>query len=341
MGAPTNKAAILSTILVSYVMIVLDISVVLTGLPKIQHDLGFFKADLAWVQSAYTLTFGGFLLLGAGGGRHTGPPADVHRRAGSVHTRLTRHWPVVLRVLDADIAGGGAVGRLLRRSPLTASLLKTQVEEYPMTTWLITGCSSGLGRDLAKAVLEAGLNAVVTARDSKTVQDLVASYPDTGMAAALDVTKSEQVQNVVRDAQQRFGGIDVLVNNAGYGYRAAVEEGDEKEVADLFATNVFGTVAMIKAALPGMRARRSGCIINISSIAGRLAAPGSGYYSASKFAVEGLSDALRKEVGPLGIRVMVVEPGAFRTEFAGRSLHQAGHQHRGLCGDRGPTAQGE
>jgi len=117
--------------------------------------------------------------------------------------------------------------------------------------------------------------------------------------------------------------VDVLVNNAGYGYRAAVEEGDEKEVADLFATNFFGTVSMIKAVLPSMRARRNGTILNVSSIAGRLAAPGSGYYSATKFAVEGMSDALRKEVAILGIRVAILEPGAFRTDFAGRSLHQA------------------
>ena len=192
-----------------------------------------------------------------------------------------------------------------------------------MTTWLITGCSSGLGRALAEAVLKAGLNAVVTARNPAAVQDLVIPYPETGLAVALDVTDAGQVQAVVRDAERRFGAIDVLVNNAGYGYRGAVEEGDEAEVAALFATNVAGTVATIKAVLPSMRARRSGCILNISSIAGRLAAPGSGYYSASKFAVEGLSDALRKEVGPLGIRVMVVEPGAFRTDFAGRSLQQA------------------
>jgi NAD(P)-dependent dehydrogenase (short-subunit alcohol dehydrogenase family) len=124
-------------------------------------------------------------------------------------------------------------------------------------------------------------------------------------------------------AEERFGSVDVLVNNAGFGYRAAVEEGDDDEVAALFATNVFGTVSMIKAVLPGMRARRSGTILNVSSIAGRLAAPGSGYYSATKFAVEGISDALRKEVAPLSIRVTLVEPGAFRTDFAGRSLQQA------------------
>lgn len=182
-----------------------------------------------------------------------------------------------------------------------------------MTTWLITGCSTGLGRKLAEAVLKAGHRAVVTACDPKTLQDLASDYPQTTLAVA----------QVVKQAEERFGAIDVLVNNAGDGYRAAVEEGDDAEVADLFATNFFGTVAMIKAVLPGMRARRGGTILNVFSIAGRLAAPGSGYYSASKFAVEGMSDALRKEVGPLGIRVTIIEPGAFRTDFAGRSLHQA------------------
>ena len=205
-----------------------------------------------------------------------------------------------------------------------------------MTTWLITGCSSGLGHALAEVVLKAGLNAVVTARDPASVRNLVAPYPETSLATSLDVTQAEQVQAVVRAAEQRFGGIDVLVNNAGYGYRAAVEEGNEAEVADLFATNVFGTVATIKAVLPGMRARRHGYILNVSSIAGRRAAPGSGYYSATKFAVEGLSDALRREVRPLGIRVMVVEPGAFRTEFAGGSLKQAASSIADYADTAGP-----
>lgn len=137
------------------------------------------------------------------------------------------------------------------------------------------------------------------------------------------MTDKKQVEEVVRSTEERFGGIDVLVNNAGYGYRAAVEEGEDDEVEQLFATNFFGTVSMIKAALPGMRARRRGTILNVSSIAGRLAAPGSGYYAASKFAMEGMSDALRKELAPLGIRVTIVEPGAFRTDFAGRSLQQS------------------
>ncbi|MBX6317010.1 MULTISPECIES: oxidoreductase [Pseudomonadota] len=192
-----------------------------------------------------------------------------------------------------------------------------------MKTWLITGCSSGLGRNLAQAVLQAGFNAVVTARNPQSVQDIVAAYPDTAAAVALDVANPEQVAAAVALARTRFGGVDVLVNNAGHGYRAAVEEADEREVAELFASNFFGAVALVKAVLPGMRANRRGAIVNVSSIAGRLAAPGSGYYSATKFAIEGLSDALRKEVEPLGIRVMVIDPGAFRTEFAGRSLQQA------------------
>jgi NAD(P)-dependent dehydrogenase (short-subunit alcohol dehydrogenase family) len=128
---------------------------------------------------------------------------------------------------------------------------------------------------------------------------------------------------VVREGEQRFGAIDVLVNNAGYGYRAAVEEADAADVELLFATNVFGPVAMIKAVLPGMRARGSGAIVNISSIGARLAPPGSGYYTATKAALEGLTASLRKEVAPLGITAMSVEPGAFRTDFAGRSLQQS------------------
>ena len=192
-----------------------------------------------------------------------------------------------------------------------------------MKTWLITGCSTGLGKSFAQAVLKAGDNAVITARNTQALDQLAAAYPRTALATTLDVTDKSAIARVVEQAEERFGAIDVLVNNAGYGYRGAVEEGDDQEVADLFTTNFSGTVAMIKAVLPGMRARRSGTIVNLSSIAGRLAAPGSGYYSATKFAVEGMSDALRKELAPLGIRVIVVEPGAFRTDFAGRSLHQA------------------
>jgi len=189
-----------------------------------------------------------------------------------------------------------------------------------MKTWLITGCSSGLGRHLAEAVLAAGHNAVVTARNATSVADLVAAHPGRALACALDVDSLESVQAAVAAAEQRFGAIDVLVNNAGYSYRGAVEEGDSDEIDALFRTNLFGAMEMIRAVLPGIRARRSGTIVNISSIAGQLSVAGTGFYSATKFALEGLSDALRKELAPLGIRVLIVEPGAFRTDFSGRSL---------------------
>jgi NAD(P)-dependent dehydrogenase (short-subunit alcohol dehydrogenase family) len=210
----------------------------------------------------------------------------------------------------------------------------------PMTTWLITGCSTGLGRHLAQAVLEAGYNAVVTARDPASVQDLVSDFPQTALAVALDVTDRSAVERAVRLSEERFGGVDVLVNNAGYGYRAAVEEGEDEAVAALFATNFFGAVSMIKAVLPGMRTRRRGAIVNLSSIAGRLAAPGSGYYSATKFALEGMSDALRREVAPLGIKVLIVEPGAFRTDFAGRSLHGSAISIQDYEATAGPRRKG-
>ncbi|MCW2591399.1 MAG: short-chain dehydrogenase [Mycobacterium sp.] len=192
-----------------------------------------------------------------------------------------------------------------------------------MSTWLITGCSTGLGRALAEAVLASGHNAVATARDVSTVEHFADAHPDTALALALDVTDSTQVTATVAQAEERFGSIDVLVNNAGYGYRAAVEEGDDADVERLFATNFFGAIAMIKAVLPGMRRRRAGAIVNISSIGARITPAGSGYYSASKAALEGASGSLRWELTPLGISVTVVEPGAFRTDFAGRSLTQS------------------
>jgi NAD(P)-dependent dehydrogenase (short-subunit alcohol dehydrogenase family) len=192
-----------------------------------------------------------------------------------------------------------------------------------MPTWLITGCSTGLGRALAEAVLERGDNAAVTARDRSSVEDLAAAHPDRALALALDVTDHDQLRAAVAETEERFGGIDVLVNNAGYGYRAAVEEAAEEDVAQLFATNLFGAVAAIKAVLPSMRARRSGTIVNISSIGARIMPAGSGYYAASKAALEGVTGSLRKELEPLGLHAMSVEPGAFRTDFAGRSLQQS------------------
>jgi NAD(P)-dependent dehydrogenase (short-subunit alcohol dehydrogenase family) len=146
---------------------------------------------------------------------------------------------------------------------------------------------------------------------------------DRVLPLALDVTDSTQVTDAVSQAEEKFGHIDVLVNNAGYGYRAAVEEGDESDIRQLFETQFFGAVAMIKAVLPGMRARRSGAIVNISTIGVQIMPAGSGYYAASKAALEAMSGALHGELKPLGISVTVIEPGGFRTDFAGRSLTQS------------------
>jgi NAD(P)-dependent dehydrogenase (short-subunit alcohol dehydrogenase family) len=190
-----------------------------------------------------------------------------------------------------------------------------------MTTWLITGCSAGLGRALATAVLGRGENVVVTARDTSSVEDLARSHPGTALAFPLDVTDRVQRGEVVRAAHERFGAIDVLVNNAGHSYRAAVEEAADDQVRELFATNFFGPAGLIQTVLPGMRERRGGTIVNISSIGARSSPIGSGYYAASKAALEAMTESLRKEVAPLGVTVMAVEPGAFRTSFL-RSVTQ-------------------
>jgi NAD(P)-dependent dehydrogenase (short-subunit alcohol dehydrogenase family) len=192
-----------------------------------------------------------------------------------------------------------------------------------MATWFITGCSTGLGRAYAEAAIEHGHNVIVTARDVAKVRDLELAHADRVLALTLDVTDDSQVIEAVNAAIERFGSIDVLVNNAGYGYRAAVEEGEDGPVHELFDTHVFGTVRTIKAVLPSMRSRGSGTIVNISSIGARISPEGSGYYSAVKAAIEALTLSLRKELAPIGITAMVVEPGAFRTDFAGRSLTQS------------------
>lgn len=188
--------------------------------------------------------------------------------------------------------------------------------------WFITGCSTGFGRDLAQLVLARGWRAVVTARDAERVADLVDGHDDRALALALDVTDPPGITQAVAAAEDRFGRIDVLVNNAGYGYQASIEEGQDDAIRAQFDTNVFGLFALTRAALPGMRTRRQGHIINFTSVAGLVGFPGSGYYAASKHAVEGWSDSLAAEVGPLGIAVTCVEPGPFRTDWAGRSLQQ-------------------
>ena len=186
--------------------------------------------------------------------------------------------------------------------------------------WFITGCSTGLGRALAIAVLQKGHRAAVTARDPGQVRDIVAGYPQKAIALQLDVASEAQINRAVIAAEKAFGRIDVLVNNAGYGYLAAVEEGEESEIRAMFETNFFGLAVLTRRVLPGMRNRKRGHIINVSSVGGLIGNPSAGYYNATKFAVEGLSEALAKEVEPLGLHVTVIEPGPFRTDWAGRSL---------------------
>ena len=186
--------------------------------------------------------------------------------------------------------------------------------------WFITGCSTGFGRDLAVLLLSQGQRVVATARDPSKLTDLVVGHESNALALPLDVTDEAAIADAVRQAEAKFGRIDVLVNNAGYGYLAAIEEGEDAPVRAMFDTNVFGLVSMTKAVLPGMRARKSGHILNLSSIGGLISFPATGYYHATKFAVEGLSGSLALEVAPLGIKVTLVEPGPFRTDFAGRSI---------------------
>jgi len=189
--------------------------------------------------------------------------------------------------------------------------------------WLITGCSTGFGRELAKLVLERGWRAVVTARDASKVKDIAEPHGERALVLPLDVTNRAQIAEVVAQAKQRFGRIDALVNNAGYGYLAAIEEGEDAEVRAMFETNVFGLVDITKAVLPVMREQRSGLIVNVSSIGGLASFAATGYYHATKYAVEGLSETLAAEVKPLGIDVLIVEPGPFRTNWAGASMKQS------------------
>lgn len=189
--------------------------------------------------------------------------------------------------------------------------------------WLITGCSSGLGRALAEQVLAAGYRLVATARRPETLGDLVAQAPDRAMALGLDVTDAAQIEAAVRQAEARFGAIDVLVNNAGYGYVAALEEDEEADVRAVFETNVFGPWKVTNAVLPGMRMRGTGHVVNIGSVGGMVTFPAVGFYHMTKFALEGFSETLAKEVAPFGIGVTIVEPGAFRTEFRGASMKQS------------------
>lgn len=188
-----------------------------------------------------------------------------------------------------------------------------------MTVWFITGASRGFGREVALEAIRRGDQVVATARSAAALRDLVDAGGDDLLALQLDVTLPEQIATAVTQATERFGRIDVLFNNAGIGYFAAVEESGEAEVRTMMEINVFGLAAVTNAVLPGMRARRSGTILNVSSVGGIRSFPAVGWYNASKFAVEGLSEALDLEVAPLGIRVVLVEPSGFATDWAGNS----------------------
>ena len=185
--------------------------------------------------------------------------------------------------------------------------------------WFVTGSSSGFGRNIVEEVIARGERVVATAREPRSLEDLVALAPERVLAVRLDVTKAGEIDDAVSAAVERFGGIDVLVNNAGYSLVGAVEETSDAELRAAFDAMFFGAVAVTRAVLPGMRERGSGTIVQVSSVAGLVSYPGVGAYVAVKHALEGLSESLGKEVEPLGVRVLIVEPGMFRTKLLGPS----------------------
>jgi NAD(P)-dependent dehydrogenase (short-subunit alcohol dehydrogenase family) len=221
---------------------------------------------------------------------------------------------------------------------LSAALCRFYVqgmnENTSLRTWLITGTSSGFGLAIARAALAAGDQVVATARRPETLDALVAQAPDRVAAVRLDVTRPAEIAAAVGAAVERFGRIDVLVNNAGHGTVGAVEELDIDELTTLHETMFVGPVRLTQAVLPGMRERGSGAIVQISSMGGQLAPAGFGAYCSAKFALEAISEALAAEVGPLGVRVVIVEPGAFRTEFGAARMHRSAR----VIDDYAPTA---
>jgi NAD(P)-dependent dehydrogenase (short-subunit alcohol dehydrogenase family) len=189
--------------------------------------------------------------------------------------------------------------------------------------WFITGTSTGFGRALAEEALENGDQVVATARDPEQVREFEENYPERARAVRLDVTDTDEVHEAIQAALEVFGKIDVVVNNAGYGYLGGIEEVEEEEMRRQVEINLFGVLNVIRAALPHMRRRKSGHFINVSSVGGFVGVPGFGIYNGTKFGVEGISEALAIETEPLGIHVTIIEPGAFRTDWAGRSLASA------------------
>jgi NAD(P)-dependent dehydrogenase (short-subunit alcohol dehydrogenase family) len=186
--------------------------------------------------------------------------------------------------------------------------------------WLITGTSTGIGRELAEAALEKGYRVAATARRPEVLSDLVERYPETALAVRLDVTSREDVEAAVAATVEKFGRLDVVVNNAGYGLAGAIEEPSDEQIRAQFETNVFGVLNVLRGALPVLRAQKSGHVINVSSGLGFFAYPSYGYYSATKFALQGLSEALALETAPLGIKVTIAEPGGTRTDFISKGL---------------------
>lgn len=189
--------------------------------------------------------------------------------------------------------------------------------------WLVTGASAGIGREVVRQAVARGAKVAAAVRDPDSVADLVAMAPERVLAVKLDVTDSVAIASAVASTIARFGQIDVLVNNAGYGLMATVEEANDSAIRRLFDTNLFGAAELTRAVLPGMRARRSGMVANVSSTAGARGLPGNGYYSASKAALEAITEALAIEVAPLGIKAMIVAPGPIRTDFFNRSIDVA------------------
>jgi NAD(P)-dependent dehydrogenase (short-subunit alcohol dehydrogenase family) len=217
-----------------------------------------------------------------------------------------------------DESNRGTLGSRAHRGASQPS--KGSAMTAPRQTWFITGTSSGFGRAFAEHALAQGHNVVATARRVDTLGELVARAPDRALALPLDVAAAGAPERAIRAAVERFGRIDVLVNNAGYGVVGALEETPDAELRALMDTNFFGALAVTRAALPVLRGQRGGAIVNISSLGGQLSFAGFSAYSASKFALEGASEALAQEMAPFGVKVLIVEPGQFRTQLAGAGM---------------------
>jgi NAD(P)-dependent dehydrogenase (short-subunit alcohol dehydrogenase family) len=215
----------------------------------------------------------------------------------------------------------------------------TQSASQSQKVWFITGASTGFGRELAQQLLASGASVVATARKPEQIADFQANHPETALVLPFDVTDQASVEAAVAAALAKFGRVDVLVNNAGYGLAGAIEEASEDEFMPVFETNVFGLIRVTRALLPQFRKQRSGNIVNLSSVAGLIGSPGWGYYNASKFAVNGFSEALAAEMAPLGIHVTIVEPGPFRTDFLGRSGQEAKRRIADYDATAGKTRQ--